>query len=91
MIYIYICTGQWKTTQLKEYPPALNKALEECVAHHWATGPPLFGVPIDPDFILCADLCMLANLALSLVAILLAVDPISDTSEFGKPTFWIFS
>ena len=35
--------GQWATSSLKEYPPALNRALGECFAHH------LLQMPFSPE------------------------------------------
>ena len=42
--------GQWATTSLKEYPPALNRALGESIAHHLLQHPFQPTTVIDADF-----------------------------------------
>ena len=43
--------GQWATTSLKEYPPALNRALGESIAHHLLQQPFCHDTVIDADFL----------------------------------------
>ena len=43
--------GQWATTSLKEYPPALNRALGESIAHHLLQQPSCHETVIDVDFL----------------------------------------
>ena len=44
-------TGQWATTGLKEYPPALNKALGEAFAHHLQCTDDIPATDIDAQFL----------------------------------------
>ena len=43
--------GQWATTSLKEYPPALNKALGESFAFHLLQRPYQQNTVIDEEFL----------------------------------------
>lgn len=43
--------GQWATSSLKEYPPALNRALGECFAHHLLQESFVQKTVIDADFV----------------------------------------
>ena len=50
-------TGQWATSSLKEYPPALNRALAEEFSHAISVAPLDESVAIDDDFLLaCKDM-----------------------------------
>ena len=50
--------GQWATTGLKEYPPALNRALGESFAHHLLQRDMDDSVSVDNDFL---DRCRLMH------------------------------